>query len=189
MENESLTTNQNTPKKSATQNMDMFFRGAYRTQLDLTALADNKANIMISVNGLIITAMIATKNSLTLNTTSFQYVLLFILLSCAISMTFAILAARPKITQTQASFKGLISGKDNVLYFNNFNAISEEEYCQVIEELTTNSRKVCKQMSAHIYNLGIILTRKYFFLKYSYYTFLFGIVLAAFAFILNSTVL
>ena len=35
------------------------FRSAYRVQMDLTGLADNKANMMISINGIIISIIIA----------------------------------------------------------------------------------------------------------------------------------
>ena len=34
--------------------VETMFRSAYRVQMELTALADNKANMMISINGIII---------------------------------------------------------------------------------------------------------------------------------------
>ncbi len=173
-------------KKDSIQVIDVFFRDAYRTQLNLTSLADNKANIMISVNGLIITALIATEGLRAINSTaSFQYILLFVLMSCATSMAFAILTARPKTKRTKVNFNKLRKGKDSALYFNNFIAISEDEYVQLIDELTSDRNKIYQQMSRHIYNLGIVLARKYRLLKYSYLAFLFGMTLAILMFILN----
>ncbi len=39
--------------------IETMFRSAYRVQMDLTGLADNKANMMISINGIIISIIIA----------------------------------------------------------------------------------------------------------------------------------
>ncbi len=47
-------------KKGSSRNIETLYRSAYRTWLELTGIADAKANIMISVNGLIITSIIAT---------------------------------------------------------------------------------------------------------------------------------
>ena len=40
--------------------IETMFRSAYRVQMELTALADNKANMMISINGIIISIIIAS---------------------------------------------------------------------------------------------------------------------------------
>ena len=39
--------------------IETMFRSAYRVQMDLTGLADNKANMMVSINGIIISIIIA----------------------------------------------------------------------------------------------------------------------------------
>ena len=50
------------PKKSIGTNrgIETMLRSAYRVQMDLTGLADNKANMMISINGIIISIIIAS---------------------------------------------------------------------------------------------------------------------------------
>ena len=52
--------NKKPKKKGSSRSIETLFRSAYRTQLALTSIADTKANIMISVNGFIITGIIAT---------------------------------------------------------------------------------------------------------------------------------
>ena len=48
------------PRKfGSRRGVETMFRTSYREQLDLTALADKKANIMISVNGLIMSMTFA----------------------------------------------------------------------------------------------------------------------------------
>ena len=39
--------------------VETMFRNVYRVQMDLTSLADNKANMMISINGIIISIILA----------------------------------------------------------------------------------------------------------------------------------
>ena len=39
--------------------VETMFRSAYRVQMELTSLADNKANMMTSINGIIISIIIA----------------------------------------------------------------------------------------------------------------------------------
>ena len=47
-------------KKGSTRGVETMFRTNYRTHLDLSSLADNKANIMISINGIIISILLAS---------------------------------------------------------------------------------------------------------------------------------
>jgi len=44
----------------STRGVETLFRSAYRVQMELTSLADNKANMMISINGIIISIIIAS---------------------------------------------------------------------------------------------------------------------------------
>ena len=47
-------------KNPAARSTETLFRNAVRSNLDLTSIADNKANIMISINGIIISILIAS---------------------------------------------------------------------------------------------------------------------------------
>ncbi|MCK4711080.1 MAG: hypothetical protein KAU21_20885 [Gammaproteobacteria bacterium] len=119
-------------KRGSTHSVETFYRNAYRTQL---GLADMKANIMISINGLIITAIIATEGLSTFTTGSSIYLLMVLLCGCISSMVFAILAARPRVSKLVVSEQDMMTGKVNLLYFNNFQSVTEEKYAEAMWNL------------------------------------------------------
>lgn len=164
-------------KKGSARAIETFYRSAYRTQLDLTGLADMKANIMISINGLIITAIIATEGLLTFSQSYLKLLPVLLLLVCIMSLVFAMLAARPRVSNLHITQNDMLTGKASLLYFNNFLHLSEEEYAEAMAKTITNIDNVYTMMSKHIYNLGVVLSRKYFLLRISYSIFLGGIIL------------
>ncbi len=170
-------------KKGSARSVETFYRSAYRTQLDLTGLADMKANIMISINGLIITAIIATEGLLTFTQTYLKFLPILLLVVCILSMVFAMLAARPRVPKQSITADDMLSGKASLLYFNNFLQVNEDQYADAMSHVIEDIDQVYRMMSKHIYNLGVVLTRKYFLLRVSYSIFLGGIVLTGLLFV------
>jgi len=173
-------------KKGSARSIETFFRSAYRTQLDLTGLADMKANIMISINGLIITAIIATEGFSAITQSSSYYLPILLLLVCILSMAFAMLAARPRVANYQVSENDLLTGNASLLYFNNFLSISENQYAEATLALLDDTESIYRMMSQHIYNMGVVLSRKYRLLRISYSVFLGGIIITGIFFISRS---
>ena len=60
-------------KGGSIRGVETMFKSSYTTQLALTTLADNKANMMISINGIILSIVIASSGT---NITSNPYLLL-----------------------------------------------------------------------------------------------------------------
>ena len=170
-------------KKGSSRAIETFYRSAYRTQLDLTGLADMKANIMISINGLIITAIIATEGLLNFANDYIKLLPVLLLVVSIMSLVFAMLSARPRVSTFKVSADEMLSGKANLLYFNNFLQISEDQYAQAMSYAIDDVEIVYEMMSKHIYNMGIVLSRKYFLLRISYSIFLGGIILTGLLFI------
>jgi len=117
-------------KKGSARAIETFYRSAYRTQLDLTGLADMKANIMISINGLIITAIIATEGMLVYTHSYFKLLPLLLLVVCIVSLIFAMLAARPRVSKLHITKDDMFDGSASMLYFNNFLQLNEEQYAE-----------------------------------------------------------
>lgn len=171
-------------KKGSARSIETFYRNAYRTQLDLTTLADNKANIMISINGLIVTAIIATGGFAAFSDVVPNLLPISILFVSILSMIFAMLAASPQVANLHVSKDTLMKGEANLLYFNNFLAITEAEYGDAMINVIEDTENIYRMMSTHIYNLGKVLIRKYKLLRISYIVFLFGMVINAMLFAL-----
>ena len=76
--------------------IETMFRNACRAELDLIALAATKANIMISLNGLIISALIISGAFIFASSPQFLLPAGVFLITAAVSIVFALLAASPE---------------------------------------------------------------------------------------------
>jgi hypothetical protein len=111
---------------------------------------------------------------------------MLLLLVSIVSMVFAMLAAKPRASNLHVSSEDMLSGKANLLYFNNFLQLSEEQYADAMYKTIEDTENIYRMMSKHIYNLGVVLARKYALLRISYLIFLGGIVLTGLLFVLRS---
>ena len=163
---------------------ETLFRVAARNQIELIAIADNKANIVIGINVLLITVMIATLGSdmkiagePVLTKPEFVLPFLALTIFCLISAIFSIIAAKPKI----------IKPKDDAgtskLFFQNFYRNSLEEYSKDIHEVLSSREKTYQQMIIDMYHNGIVLREKYSLLSKSYNILMAGLVVAVVLFI------
>jgi hypothetical protein len=172
-------------KGGSERGIETMYRGAYRTQLDLTNLADNKANIMISINGLILSVVLAA-GGFVANLEPWLLVPVgALVLTCITAMFFAVQAARPRLPRkTDLTPDDFISGTANVLFFQNFTALPEDQYVQVMDEVMRDRRLTYHQMSRHLYGLGTGLSRKFNLLRTAYACFVIGLAFSSVLFFL-----
>ena len=163
--------------------VETMFRSAYRVQMELTALADNKANMMISINGIIISIIIAAVSPkldanpwLILPSTVF-------LLGTLISIVFSILAARPRISTQRITLEDLANSKGNILFFGNFANLSREHFQEGMLELMEDRQVMYETMIDNIYGIGSVLRTKFALLKVAYTSFMLALVLGVMSFI------
>ena len=176
------------PKKkkkpgSAKRGISDMFRTSYRTHLELSALADNKSNIMISINGLIISIVLA---SISPKIDSNPWLLIptaVLLLACLTSMVYAILSARPRVNNEPVSLEDVRANRANILFFGNFYTMSREDYVDGMWELMQDSERLYSNMSRDIHGLGEVLAKKYRLLRISYNLFMFGLSISVLSFI------
>ena len=113
---------------TATRSAQMMFKTSLRNHIDLRNLADNKANIMLSINAIIITiTMPLAANYVTAN--PFLMVPMGVLLStCLLAMFFATLATRPSKMSGKTSDDAVQQGEANLFFFGNFYNMDFDEY-------------------------------------------------------------
>lgn len=160
------------------------FRTSYRTHVELSAIADNKSNIMISINGIIISIIIA---SISPKIDSNPWLLLptsILLITCMIAMVYAILAARPRVSKEKVTLDDVRANRSNILYFGNFFKLSRDDYVTGMEELMADSERLYDTMARDLYGLGIVLAEKFRLLRISYNVFMVGLTLSVCSFIL-----
>lgn len=170
--------NRKNKKRKTERGVETMFRSAYRTHLDMSNLADTKANIIISINGLIISVLLATVGS---SLAANGWLLLpvgTLLLSCSSALVFAVLAARPRVSSEVVDLTAVREGNRNILFFGTFRNMSEEDFLAGIQDLVHNRRDVYTAMAKDLYSLGGVLEKKYRLIRTAYTIFMFGLVLS-----------
>jgi prepilin-type processing-associated H-X9-DG protein len=166
--------------------IEAVFRVAYREQLELTALADSKANIMIQINGLIISIMLASSSVIVDVRTWLWLPCGALSLTALLSIVFAVLAARPKLRKPpQLTVGDVHSGRANILFFGNFGRLTEDEFVAGMREMFEDSERVYLNMTRHIHGLGHVLLRKFRLLRISYTLFLGGLFVSCALFLVS----
>lgn len=153
-----------------------FFRTNYRNHINLSAIADNKANIMISVNAILISVLISVlsyRNITETNPRVLMPVVIFLISGLA-SLVFAVLSARPKVTKVNVGKRDQEEIKKNITFFGNFVGMKIEEYEAAMDSMLRDSELVYGNMTRDLYYLGQVLDRKYRFLTISYNIFMVG---------------
>ncbi|MGB3080400.1 MAG: Pycsar system effector family protein [Saprospiraceae bacterium] len=169
-------------KKQTSRGRETLFRVTYSHQSKLIQVADYKANIIISVSTMIISALVAftgfTAASDKINMYGFQLSipLALILLTCLISMVLAIQAARPKLINKWDP--NLASQKSSLLFFGVIANYTQEAYVARMNELMKSGDEIYEQMIIDLHNQGIVLKRKYNLLSYAYQVLMFGFALS-----------
>lgn len=170
--------------QSPERGIQTLFRVTMRNHLKLSDIADTKANILLSVNAIIISLVLANLIP-KLDNPSNDYLIyptvIFIIFS-VISMILSILATRPNVTRGEFTKEDVKEQKVNLLFFGNFHKMKLPEYEWAIQELIKDQVYVYKSLTKDLYFLGKVLDKKYRILRLTYTIFMIGMVLSVIAF-------
>lgn len=162
--------------------VETMYRNAYRTHISLSSIADNKANIMLSINAIIISILIS---NLVPQFRSHPNLILptFVLLGvCLTALVFAILSTRPKITKGMVTREDILNKRSNLLFFGNFYNMELHDFQFGMMEMLHDSDFLYSSMTRDLFYLGKVLATKYRFLNICYGVFMFGLILSVAAF-------
>lgn len=174
-------------KKKEGRGRETLFRATYQNQSNLIQMADNKANIIISINTMIISSIIAITGYGAIAGKIDAYdskaivPIVLIVLSCLISVIFAIQAARPKLLK--AKVVGGSMQKSSLLFFGIISGYTQQAYLDEMKKLLDSGDDLYEHMTIDVYNQGLILKRKYNLLVYAYQVFMFGFILGVLVFL------
>ena len=163
--------------------IETLFRSSYRVHMDLTSLADAKANIMISINGLIVGIVLGGTATRIDANPYLLYPTVVLLVGCLLSLTFAVLAARPRVYKEPFTLADANSGKMNLLYFGNFTQISRDDFETGMRSLVVSGERIYVDMMRDLYGIGSVLDKKFDMLRISYAVFLMALIIGGGMFI------
>ncbi len=173
--------------------IETMLRSLYLTQLHLTNIVDNKASMMITINGLILSILLASGGTLVQNPDNHLYLapIVILLISGLTSMIYAVLSARPtheRCCNVKKVPEDFIGGRANVLYFMDNSDLSSNDYVSVMSQIIRNGDQVYEAMFAHVHIMSMSLRHKFLLLRTAYSVFIIGLGLCTVAFVIVASI-
>ena len=153
--------------------VDNILRINVTNQMRLTVMADQKANIMITVASIVFSVTVAN-----LDNEVMKWPLLFFAFGCTVSLLAAIFAIIPQTGYPKKPGSDEIDRESpafNPLFFGHFAHIPIEEYKEDYAETLMTDDRIYDALAGDIYGIGTtLMNNKYKWLRRSYMAFLVG---------------
>ncbi|MBF1296937.1 MAG: hypothetical protein HXM79_05140 [Neisseria meningitidis] len=189
--------------------VETMFRNAVRSEMELLALAATKANIMISLNGFIVSALMISGAFIFSSSPEFLIPASTFMITAAASIVFALLSASPerigKMQATRTWFKDFIRGRSklrdlktrlsstetrffggsqpNILIYEDRVKLQKDQYWEMMQEIMGDRKQIYEKMSDHLYWLGLLADKQFKYINLSYAVFRWGLLASLAAFI------
>jgi len=170
--------------KERERSVQTMFRTTAENHIQLSSQADSKAHIMISVNSIIISIMFSVLLGRLEYYPHLAIPTLLLSVVCVATIIFSVLATRPSINSGRFTEDDIRNRRTNLLFFGNFHRMELDDYQWAMNELINDGDYIYSSLVKDTYFLGLVLARKYRYLRISYTIFMFGIIAAVLAFIL-----
>ncbi len=160
--------------------IETMFRVTLKNHITLSNIADTKANILLSVNAIIVSLVLSNLVS-KLDNPSNSYLIIptvvFVLFTVA-SIILSILATRPNVTSGKFTKEDVANKKVNLLFFGNFHKMSLKDFEWAMGEMMQDRDYLYSSMKKDLYFLGLVLDKKYKILRLTYSVFMIGIIVS-----------
>ncbi len=162
--------------------VETMYRTTYRTHVNLSSIADNKANIMLSINAIIISIIVSTLVPQLTDSPKLIIPTILLLVCCLISVIYATLATRPKVTEGRFTREDIEARRSNLLFFGNYYNMELEDFHWGMMEMIRDNNFLYSSMTRDLYFLGKVLAQKYRYLSIGYAVFMYGLIISVLAF-------
>lgn len=173
------------PKEAKSdRSVDTLFRVTLNNHTRLSDIADSKANILLSVNAIIISVCLSVLVP-KLDTPKNAHLIIpsfVLLLSSVLTIIFAILSTKPNVTKTNFTAQDIADRKVNLLFFGNFHKMMFNDFHDAMKDLIKDRDYIYDSMVKDLYFLGKVLDRKYKLLSITYKIFMAGIIISVLSF-------
>jgi len=179
---QSIPTKKKKLNKRPNRGIETLFRITSRNHVDFSSMADNKANIMISVNSIMMSILFSVLFRRFEEYPNLIIPAIILSIVCTTTIIFSILATRPNLTTGVFTKEDILKRRTNLLFFGNFHKMPLNDYEWGVRQLMDDRDFLYGSMIRDIYFLGKVLGRKYFFLRISYTIFMFGLIISMISF-------
>jgi len=158
------------------------FRTVSKNHYTLTQMVDRKANIMISINAILLSLIIGRLLAMDERICIHNTPLLLMLVASLASIFFAVFAIRPVRTHGSFTEDEVRNKQGNLLYFGNFHEMNFRDYHWGMLQMMNDSEHMYTTMIRDLYFLGKKLNDKSKFIRKSLNIFIFGFAISVLAF-------
>jgi hypothetical protein len=169
--------------------IETMFRVTLRNHITLSDIADTKANILLSVNAIIVSLVLSNLIPKLDNPSNAHLIYPTVIFTAftLIAMVLSVLATRPNVTSGKFSKEDVANKKVNLLFFGNFHKMQLDEFEWAMGEMMKDKNYLYSSMTKDLYFLGKVLDRKYKLLRTTYTIFIIGILISVAAFTISFT--
>jgi hypothetical protein len=164
-----------------------FYRVTFKNNCNLLQIADNKANIIISINALVISSTIAilgygSMSQLIEISSLFTIIPILLFLTVILTSTMlAVQAAKPSIIGKPKN--GQTTPKSSLMFFGESSRYTMDDYLEETKKMLEAKDTIQDHMSISLYYQGKVLDRKYKLIRKAYEVFVLGLAIGIIFFI------
>jgi len=154
--------------------IDHMIRQTRAHHVQLSSMADMKANFLLTLSSLMIPLFIHFMGN-----PNFRLACITMIAFCSLSVALSAYSTMPKIELKTKHDQApdLDSSFFNILFFGNFMALDYDDFKEAMENIMNDYNRVYEVQLRDIYTLGNYLyQKKYFFLRLAYLSFIAGVV-------------
>ncbi|WP_276498117.1 Pycsar system effector family protein [Pontibacter litorisediminis] len=157
-------------EQKVSKGIETMFRTSMHSHLQLSVIADRKANMMISVNAIIASIMISSFFNRFESVPHLLLPAILLTVVCLVTVILAILSTRPNIKNSASP-----DNKIDFLFFGDYLQLDPDTYRDGIRNIMRDHNLLYNSMADNIYLQGKVLSKKYHLLKLSYTVFAIGL--------------
>jgi predicted metal-dependent HD superfamily phosphohydrolase len=150
----------------------------------LNSMADSKAYLLITVNSILLSAIISL---VIRKLPEFDYLIVpscILMLVALLSIILSILSTKPTVHAVRHNLQNLDFKKINILFVGNYSKMSREDFTVVMHRLMDDWDSLHEMQIRDIHFQGVVVCKKYHYLEWAYNTFMFGLIISVLALII-----
>ena len=176
-------------KKKTGKGVETMFRTTLANHLRLSEMADQKANLMISINAILISI---TMSSFLKPVNGMERLLIpeiLLLIVSLITVIISIFATKPTFSLKKKMAPDSLDDPGNkrpidLLFFGDYTQLTAAEYRKQVRDLIEDDKRLYNSLIDNIYAQGRVLARKYRLLKFTYQFFMIGFSIVVVSYVL-----
>lgn len=169
--------------KRPERGIETMFRITSTNNQRLSDMADNKANILITVNSIILSITIALLLGKLDNNPHLIFPTAILLCASLTTTVIAILATRPSIPDGYHNVQEVKEKKVNLLFFGNFHKMKLEDYREGMLEMMEDRDYLYGTLIKDVFSQGVVLGKKFKLLRLAYNIFMYGLIVSVLTFL------